>query len=53
LGLGADIRIDNVGISARYLHSAYGFDDTGNGRTVDSEYSAASDQFGLNLLMYF
>jgi hypothetical protein len=53
LGLGADVRIDDFGISARYLHSAYAFDDTGNGRTADSEYSASSDQFGINLLMYF
>lgn len=53
LGLGADVRIDDFGLSARYLYSAYGFDDTGNGRTLDGGYEAESSQLGLNVLFYF
>jgi hypothetical protein len=53
LGLGLDVRVDDIGVSARYLYSGYSFDDTGNGRTADSDYNASSEQFGINLLMYF
>jgi hypothetical protein len=52
LGLGADIRLDEYGISARYLHSIYAFDDP-NFVYVDGELNATNDQFGVNLLMYF
>ncbi len=52
LGLGADIRVQDVGFSARYLHSAYSFDDP-NASNADGTFSATNDQFGVNLLIYF
>ncbi|MFP4600864.1 MAG: hypothetical protein ACLFVJ_21620, partial [Persicimonas sp.] len=54
LGLGADVRFDNLGVSARYLHSRYAFDDSGNNRTGDEGgFNATSDQFGVNVQFYF
>ena len=53
LGLGADLRIgEDFGVSARYLHSRFAFDDP-NLVTSDGGFGATSNQFGVNLLMYF
>lgn len=47
LGLGADLRINNFALSARYLHSRYAFD----GGPVDG--SSVSNSLGLNFSFYF
>lgn len=50
LGLGVDFRFDNFALSARYLHSRYGFLQVPDTAVPPG---AASDSLGVNATFYF
>ncbi|MFU8806922.1 MAG: hypothetical protein ACNA8W_24150, partial [Bradymonadaceae bacterium] len=50
MGLGADLRFDNIAIGARYLYSMYGFS---NQAGLYQGLAAQTESVGLNVSFYF